>query len=398
MRSSIERHRPAPALILAALLLCAAFGASAISQTLPPERPAPIALLDDARRALDAARNALEGAGKGRARLAALGAAVAAQEQALAAFRAASRALAGRAAVLSAGIEAERGRIGELIAVLQSLSSAPKSALFAYPGGPLRAARASILLASVTPALEARRAALSSELHRLGEVRVAEAMARTGATDVLTELQNLRAETAIALEERRRSLPPQRLMAAQARNAARDAETVGALAETLEAVLGGAPAETGFAERRGTLPLPVAAARVTAGFGAPDPWGNAGAGLTLAAPAFSQVAAPVDATLRYAGPLPGFGRVAILEPETGWLLTLAGLGRIDRAVGETVKAGERLGDLGQDLPENSEILLAREDGGDLIAPAQLYVELRQEGVPVDPAPWFVMTDSADGRQ
>ncbi|MEO1274767.1 MAG: peptidoglycan DD-metalloendopeptidase family protein [Pseudomonadota bacterium] len=393
-----------PPIIAAAMLAVSATGpafapalAPAHAQTPPAPRPVPSALLDDARRALEEARLALERGGSGAARLAALGAAVSAQEKALAAYRDASRQLSGRAAALAKGIAAERERIGELIAVLQSLSSAPKSALFAYPGGPVRAARASMLLAAVTPALEERRAALATELRRLGEVRVAEAVARAGATSVLTELQDLRAETAIALEERRRSLPPQRLMAAQARNAARDAESLAALAETLERVLGGAPAGPGFEGRRGRLPLPVSAASITGQFGDNDPWGNPGAGLTLAAPPFSQVASPVDATLRYAGPLPGYGTVAILEPESGWLLTLAGLGRIDRKVGETVRAGERLGDLGRDLPESSEILLAPQDGDDLITPAQLYLELRQEGVPVDPAPWFAPTDSATGR-
>ncbi|MEO1315790.1 MAG: hypothetical protein AAFW01_04240, partial [Pseudomonadota bacterium] len=138
-------------------------------------------MLDDARRALEEARTALEKGGSGRARLAALGEAVAAQEKALAAYRAAARQLSSRAETLAEGIAAEQGRIGELIAILQSLSSAPKSALFAYPGGPVRAARASMLLASVTPALEERRALLAAELRRLGEVRVAEAVARAGA-------------------------------------------------------------------------------------------------------------------------------------------------------------------------------------------------------------------------
>ncbi|MEO1721610.1 MAG: peptidoglycan DD-metalloendopeptidase family protein [Pseudomonadota bacterium] len=378
-------------------MACSEAPSALAAEPTPQPRPAPTALLDDARRALEEARAALEKGGSGRARLAALGEAVAAQEKALAAYRAAARQLSSRAEALAEGIAAERGRIGELIAILQSLSSAPKSALFAYPGGPVRAARASMLLASVTPALEERRALLAAELRRLGEVRVAEAVARAGATAALSELQGLRSETAIALEERRRTLPPQRLMAAQARNAARDAENLAGLAETLERVLSGAPADPGFVGRRGRLPLPVATGRVTGEFGDNDPWGNPGAGLTLSATPFAQVSSPVDATLRFAGPLPGYGTVAILEPETGWLMTIAGLGRIDRKVGETVKAGERLGDLGRDLPENPEILLAPQEGGDLIAPAQLYLELRQEGVPVDPAPWFATTDSATGR-
>ncbi|MEM7526606.1 MAG: peptidoglycan DD-metalloendopeptidase family protein [Pseudomonadota bacterium] len=401
MGAMIAPMRRAAAIVISGML---AFGPPKVgaegTSPLPPAQPTVVAsaLLEEAREALGEARLALERGGRGRERLAALGAAVAAQEKALAAYREAGRALSRRGEGLVAGIAAERARIAELLAMLQSLSTAPESALFAYPGGPVRAARAAMLLASVTPALEERRVALAVELERLREVRVAEAVARTGATAALAELQSLRAETAIAIEERQRALPPQRLMAAQARNAARDAETLAALAETLERVLGGAPAEPGFAAARGRLPLPLSAGRIVAGFGDRDPWGNPGAGLTLAAPAFAQVAAPVDATLRFAGPLEGYGIVAILEPETGWLLTLAGLGTIERQVGETVLKGERLGDLGGDLPGSSEILLARDARGALIDPARLYLELRQEGVPIDPVPWFATEGRADERQ
>ncbi|MEM8597988.1 MAG: hypothetical protein AAGF76_16160, partial [Pseudomonadota bacterium] len=362
--------------------------------------------------------------GQGRARLAALGEAVRAQESALAAYRGAARLLARRAQDLTAGIAAERDRIGELVALLQSFNSAPRSALFAYPGGPVRAARAAMLMAAVAPALEERRTALAAELDRLRQIRAAEASARDGATAALSELQALRAETAIALEERRASLPPQRLVAAQARNAARNAESLGQLAETLERLLGEVPAAPGFEERRGRLALPVRG-RISAGFGDADPWGNPGAGITVTAEAFAEVQTPVDATLRYAGPLPGYGLVAILEPEPGWLITLAGLGHIDRTVGETVLRGERLGDMGGPLPQNTQFapspgadspapearadapqaplpdltqnLLEQNGGSDLIVEAGLYIEVRQEGVPVDPAPWFTKSDRAAAR-
>ncbi|MEO0823259.1 MAG: hypothetical protein AAF074_22915 [Pseudomonadota bacterium] len=339
-----------------------------------------------ARAALEEAQAALENAGEGEQRLAALGRAVAAQEGALAAYRGAMRALARRAVALSDRLVTERGRLGDLLAVLQSMSAAPSSALFAFPGGPVDAARAATLLAAVAPELEAQRIALASELVTLRRIRVEQELARVGALEALAALQALRADTAIALDRRRAKLPPRRLMRAQARAAAESAASLGALAETLDRLIGATGPSPAFLARQGTLLAPVAG-RITARFGDADPWGNPGAGMSYRAPAFAQVSSPMDATLRYAGPLEGYGTVAILEPEAGWLLVLAGLGRVERGIGEPILAGERIGDLGGDLPEGPEILLAGDDDGE-DGMSGLYIELRQEGVPVDPAPWF----------
>jgi septal ring factor EnvC (AmiA/AmiB activator) len=60
----------------------------------------------------------------------------------------------------------------------------------------------------------------------------------------------------------------------------------------------------------------------------------------------------------------------ILEIVGGYHLTLAGLGRIDVQIGDSVLAGEPVGS----LPQGS--------------PARLYLELRRKGQTVDPAPWM----------
>jgi septal ring factor EnvC (AmiA/AmiB activator) len=142
----------------------------------------------------------------------------------------------------------------------------------------------------------------------------------------------------------------------------------------------------------GAAPLPVAG-RIIAGFGEPDPWGRAGHGWSIEAPAFAQVTTPWDATIRYAGPLIDYGQVVVLEPEADYLVVLAGLAHVDRQAGETVLAGERLGDLGGPLPTGDEILLADTAEAGQTRQKTLYVEIRRSGKPQDPAEWFDATGS-----
>ncbi|MEL6196679.1 MAG: peptidoglycan DD-metalloendopeptidase family protein [Pseudomonadota bacterium] len=389
--------RPPPGRRIAlAGLLCLSLSMMGVSQG-PAEDATDIsARLTEAEAALSDAEAALSTADEGEERLVALGLAVRAQEQALTAYREALRLLSRRARALDIEIAAGGERLSALLAVLQSLSTAPRSALFAYPGGPLRAARAQMMLASVTPALEQQRITLATQLDQLRALRDNQQAAQGGAELALGGLQRLRAETAIAIDERRRSLPPQRLMERQADKARAGAETVGALAEALDELLAAspgaaAPSDLPFAEAQHRLSLPVPGS-VSGEFGAADPWGNPGAGLVIDAPAYASVTAPMPATVRFAGELSGYGTVVILEPEPGWLVTLAGLGRADREIGEQVAAGETLGVMDQNLSDPSEILLAQGDDRDLIEARSLYLEIRRDGVPVDPAPWFAGSD------
>ena len=81
---------------------------------------------------------------------------------------------------------------------------------------------------------------------------------------------------------------------------------------------------------------------------------------------------------------------------TALLIVLAGLGRVDRLVGETVLAGERLGDLGGPIPASDEFLLEATTDRDEIGEKTLYIELRRNGEAVDPTPWFDLTRKGNG--
>jgi septal ring factor EnvC (AmiA/AmiB activator) len=242
-------------------------------------------------------------------------------------------------------------------------------------------------MGEIMPELERETARLGERLDALRRVRSAQEAARAEATDALAGLQALRAEVARAVRRRDAVEAPRRIaaLALEAEERARDLDD---LAEVLRGAEAPASADAEpFETRRGALMRPVAG-QITGGVGSVDPWGRTGSGVTFTAPAYAQVIAPTDATVRFVDRLIDYGRVVVLEPEPGWLLVLAGLAETTHAPGEPVLAGEPLGTLGGALPTSEEFLLEAGAEAGQITQEQLYVELRRQGEPIDPAPWF----------
>jgi septal ring factor EnvC (AmiA/AmiB activator) len=74
----------------------------------------------------------------------------------------------------------------------------------------------------------------------------------------------------------------------------------------------------------------------------------------------------------FAGPFRTYGLILIIEHSEGYHTLLAGLGRIDAVVGQSVTTGEPVGTAG-----------SAETGY-----PSIYVELRRNGQPIDPLPWL----------
>jgi septal ring factor EnvC (AmiA/AmiB activator) len=359
----------------AALALAAALAASSVAGA------DPAALLREAERALSAARAPRE-------RLSALGAASAAQEAALAALRDDLRRLAVRRATLAQGLAAGDGRAFAALEALDRLARAPPAAHLAHPGGPVAAARASAALAEALPTLRREADGARAALAELGALAAEREALTATLRAALAGLQTTRAEIAGLLEKGAATPLPPDLAAAVASGAAR----MRAVADSLNAALaalapGEAPASAeAFAAARGRLPPPVAG-RILRRFGAPGPNGPS-AGIEIAAPAWALVRAPWLSTLRYAGAVGELGTVAILEPAPGALIVLAGLAGVDRAVGETLMPGEPVGALGGPPPDAEEFLVEASQGQESPPAEIVYIELRLNGEPTDPEPWF----------
>jgi murein DD-endopeptidase MepM/ murein hydrolase activator NlpD len=120
---------------------------------------------------------------------------------------------------------------------------------------------------------------------------------------------------------------------------------------------------------RGGRALPVAG-RVAISFGEAAP-GGPHRGLTFATASGARVVSPCNGRAVYAAPFRSYGLLLIVDCGGGYHFVLAGLDRLDAAAGQRLLAGEPVGVLGA--------------GGQ---GASLYVELRRNGQPVDPRPWF----------
>ena len=75
----------------------------------------------------------------------------------------------------------------------------------------------------------------------------------------------------------------------------------------------------------------------------------------------------------------------ILEPQAGYLMVFAGLAEVYGAAGEVLPAGAPLGIMGG--AAEAGMAGFRPDEGE-ISSQRLYVEVRRNGEPEDPAKWF----------
>ena len=127
-----------------------------------------------------------------------------------------------------------------------------------------------------------------------------------------------------------------------------------------------------------TVPLPTidgvlvpSGGHVEIRFGDPDVLGEQSDGVRIRSQAEAPVVAPLSGTVRFAAELGSYGRTLILEHSGGYHSVIAGIGRVDVAVGQDVLMGETLGSM--PVPQNGHT--------DTVS---LYYELRQFGRPIDP--------------
>ncbi|MEL6568529.1 MAG: peptidoglycan DD-metalloendopeptidase family protein [Pseudomonadota bacterium] len=125
------------------------------------------------------------------------------------------------------------------------------------------------------------------------------------------------------------------------------------------------------ASNLGQLGRPVTGL-VVRGYGDRLPGGGTSEGLFIQARIGAQVLAPVDGRIEYAGKFRSYGEMLILRTSDGYHVILAGLGQIYGSVGQSVSAGEPVGQMAR----RSE------------PPPELYLELRQGDASLNPARWM----------
>lgn len=326
--------------------------------------------------------------------------------------------LSRREAELGGALYGRRAAQTATLGALLRLSRQPPQALIATPALIDDAIRTSLLLKTTASLLDAEALRLGAALddlkalhRRIASQRMELHEAAAGLAD---ERQRLEALHARAVDRRRDADEHQMLAARRVARLATEAESLrelfGKLAAEAPAPPGEKPAgsqqplvfpDTGepsgavlaltedaaapprqgppFSSARGSLPMPARGWLIGL-FGEGEGAGKS-KGITIETRDGAQVITPYDGEVVYAGPFRGYGRLLIIDHGEGYHTLLAGFSRIDSVLGQWLLAGEPVGVMGRGLTKYK----------------TLYVELRRDGVAINPLPWLAASEKkADG--
>jgi septal ring factor EnvC (AmiA/AmiB activator) len=249
-----------------------------------------------------------------------------------------------REAALTVDLTQRRGELSKLLGALAMFHRQPPPALLVSPPKARDAVRGAILARALTPELTRRARALAVQLEQVAVLRRDAAAANAA----LFSAQSEQAERSALIDqtiEERAALKPAGV-------------DLGPLSEGGD---GGA--------LRINWPL---SGRVARRFGESLPSGGKASGLSIAAKKGDLVLSPAAGTAQFVGPVPGWGIVLILKVKGAYHLVLGGLEQVQIQNGQSVATGTPVGRLPTGARSSPE----------------LYMELRENGAPVDPARWM----------
>jgi septal ring factor EnvC (AmiA/AmiB activator) len=132
-----------------------------------------------------------------------------------------------------------------------------------------------------------------------------------------------------------------------------------------------------FPQAKGMLPLPAQGKRALS-FGERTSNGRISQGVVMETRPGAQITSPCDGWIVFAGPFRSYGQILIINPGNGYHMLIAGLSQIDVQLGQFVLAAEPVGTMATGRPAQSS------ETGQV-----LYIELRKDGRPIDPDPWWM---------
>ena len=343
-------------------------------------------------------------------KLIALGKTLDGQFQAVAASDDRMQKLETEAILIRSELGAKQDVLSELLAGLQRLEQNPPPALVVAPVDILEALRGAMMFGAVVPDMRAQAEALQSQLVRLAAIREETEVEKKTQQDVVVALQGSQLELhklqeqkkAVALTaakdldaEKNRSLilaeeakSLKQLLVALAADEAARAKQKTVLeksrqeAEKLRQAALAGPSMV-FSMSKGRIEYPVQG-DIVKQYGDDNGLGRPLDGVVVATQAGLHVISPVDAKVEFAGAFRSYGQLLILNAGEGYLVLLAGMAHISAEVGQSVKAGEPVGDMGTG-PSSVALMSGIRNN----ARPVLYVEFRKNSEPVDPSPWWV---------
>ena len=290
-----------------------------------------------------------------------------------------------------ATLETRRGELLKLLSSLERLSSRPAVFSFLQPEEALKTARSASLMGTLVPGINARAAALRTDLSTLADIQKKLSAERFSLKNTLAELTQHQLNLASLLEKRKAEALSAQAAAEKTGKElaefARKATSLRDLIDKLEQQAAKqakaapvrvsprrqdrsiAPITKPMGQMKGSLPYP-AIGKIITRFGEKEGAGHA-RGIKIKARAGAQIVSPYDGQIVFAGPFRGYGQLLIISHGNGYHSLLAGLSDLQAVVGQWVLTGEPVG-----------IMSDRDDL------TELYLELRHKGDTLDPLPWL----------
>lgn len=268
-----------------------------------------------------------------------------------------------------------------VLAALQSLAFKPTEALIAQPLAPQDTLRSALLLREAVPQLEYSTEGLRKDLNKVASLTTA-IRAQYAQIKTMTQRLNEKRRDMNVLIKKKSQL--QTAFASESSRAKVRAENLAKQAGDLKELLAKLEADSkkraavskktdlptgAFMAAKGRIPYPVKG-NIIKKYGEQTEAGITSKGITIKTRSNAQVISPYDGTVLFAGPFRGYGQLIIIEHGDGYHTLLAGIGRLDTSVGQSLLAGEPVG-----------IMLAQSN-------PTLYIELRKNGQPINPAGWL----------
>jgi len=319
-------------------------------------------------------------------------------------------------------LQSRRAVLAEVLGALQRMGLNPPPAILVRPEDALASVRSAIVLGAVVPELRTETAILLSDIRELASLRGAIGEEREKLLATIREQADEKQRLSLLLEEKRKLLAQNESFAqAERRRTEEMAARAGTLKELIAALEGeidavrkaaeaarqaeaerarreaeaaGRPipeqnrleAGISFETMKKQVALPVSG-RFIRRFGEPDAVGGRMLGDTVQTQSGSIVTSPADGVVLYAGPFRSYGQLLILDAGDGYHVVLAGMDRINVALGQSVLAGEPLGTMGEARLASVMAFGSTNDN------PELYIEFRKDGKPVDPSPWWAERSS-----
>nr|WP_319391560.1 peptidoglycan DD-metalloendopeptidase family protein [uncultured Cohaesibacter sp.] len=331
---------------------------------------------------------------------------------------------------LKVSLAEQRDSLSEILAALQRIGRNPPPALVIRPNEALNAVRSAILLSTLVPEIRVEANALATQLSELvrlqKEIEDEKGALQTNLAKLQEEQERLdlliakkKAQEETSMQAARKEEERTSELAAKARTLeqlingmekeieaarfavkeAKEAEKR-ALEQEIEtkkqkiAALKDAarlsPAIP-FVKMKGLMHVPANGA-VIKGYGRNDGFGGQTKGMSVATRIGAQVTSPADGWIVYAGPFRSFGKLLIINAGDGYHIVLSGMDEIYPEVGSFVLANEPVGKMQQTKLASSDLVDAN------ATRPVLYIELRKDGVAIDPSPWWTadLREKADG--